>query len=169
MNALIAHIAAAEIPEPVPVVVDEVLVVGLKRSRTKPDIEIKVLRRTFYWLEANAPSRLTTIALGDKQLAVFAALDSGNLVRPAITGAALRAVLNNSLVLASGVNTLAPLKDIMAARLLNIDILARLAGPNSNQRVRVIGRSDGNSINALVFQQFTNIDIGINLFVAVLK
>ncbi len=148
---------------------DQIFVVGLNRSRTEPDIEIKVLRRSFYWLEADAPSWLTTVALGDKQLAVFATLDSGNLVSPAITGAALRAVLNNSLVLASSLDALASLEDVMAARLLDIDVLARLAGPNSNQRVRVIGRSDANSINVLVFQQFANIDKGIDLFIAVTK
>ena len=169
MNALVTHLAVAEIPEPVPVVVDQVFVVGLKWSRTEPDIEIKFLRRSFYRLEANAPSRLATIALGNKQLAVFAALDGGNLMRPAITGAALRAMLNNSLVLASGLDTLAPLENIMAARLLNIDVLVRLASPNSNQRVRVIGRGDSNNINVLVFQQFANIDIGIDLFIAVIK
>jgi hypothetical protein len=94
--------------------VDQVLVVGLKRSRAKPDIEIKVIRRSFYRLKTDAPSRLTTVALRDKQLAVFAALDGGNLVRPAVTGAALRAVLNNSLVLASSIDALAALEDIMA-------------------------------------------------------
>src|SRR5262249_15135795 len=44
VDALVANVAVAEIPEPVPVVVDEVPVEGLFRRGPEPEVEIEVGR-----------------------------------------------------------------------------------------------------------------------------
>ena len=43
MDALVANIAVAEVPEPVPVVMDEIGVIRLLRSRAEPDVKGELL------------------------------------------------------------------------------------------------------------------------------
>ena len=82
MHALVADLAVAEIPEPVPVVMDEVLVIRLLRRRAEPEVEVQLLGRLLRRLEADAPPRLAGVAVGDQQLAVLAAADRGHLFGP---------------------------------------------------------------------------------------
>src|SRR5262249_27382529 len=42
--------------------------------------------------------------------------------------------------------------DIVAARFLDVDILARLAGPNGHQGVPVVGRGDGDGVEGFILQ-----------------
>jgi hypothetical protein len=74
-------------------------------------------------------------------------------------------MLDDSIVFAGGFDTLVALENVVAARLLDVNILARLAGPDSCQRMPVIGRSNGDSIDILVFQQLANIDVSAGLAV----
>ena len=69
VDALIADVAVAEVPEPVPVVVDQVAVVGLLGRRAEPDVEIDLLRRRRVRLHADAPARLVAEGPRDQQLA----------------------------------------------------------------------------------------------------
>ncbi|MBA7619255.1 hypothetical protein ES703_26592 [subsurface metagenome] len=78
-------------------------------------------------------------------------------------------MLHYPLVPLCGLDALAPFEDIVAARLLDVNVLLCLAGPNGNQRMPVIRRCDGYDIDALVFQQFANINVGIDLFIAVFE
>ena len=46
VDALVADVAVAEVPEPVPVVMDQVGVIRLLRGRAEPDVEIELLGRS---------------------------------------------------------------------------------------------------------------------------
>src|SRR5205814_8180471 len=94
MNALIADVAIAEIPEPVPVVMDEVPMKRPLWRRAKPQIEVQVGRRRLDGFESDAPARLAAVAFRDEQPAILAALDQRRERRTA-AGAALRAMLNH--------------------------------------------------------------------------
>ncbi len=151
---------------------DDVLVIRLLRCRAKPDVEVQVFGRLLNRLKADAPTPLSilgSVGLGYEQLAIFAALDGGNLLGPTAAGAALRAVLDNPPVLAGGLDALAALEDVVAARLFDVNVLAGLTGPDCCQRVPVIGCCDGYGIDILVFQQLANIDVGIDLLIAVFE
>ena len=58
MHALIADFAVAKVPEPVPVVMDQIGVIRLLRCRTQPDVEIELLGRSLGRFEADAPRGL---------------------------------------------------------------------------------------------------------------
>jgi hypothetical protein len=58
VHALIADVAVAEIPKPVPVVVDEVAVIGAFLSWAEPQIEVELIGRGSGLLETDARATL---------------------------------------------------------------------------------------------------------------
>src|SRR4030042_83210 len=56
MYALVTYFSISEVPEPVPVIMDYVLVVWLLRSRSKPYIKVQVFRRFFMGLKTDTPT-----------------------------------------------------------------------------------------------------------------
>ncbi len=74
-------------------------------------------------------------------------------------GAALAALLYDAIVFARRRDNLLRLEHIVRARLLDIDVLARLAGPDGLQCVIVIGRGDRNGVDVFVFEQLAKIGV----------
>src|SRR5262249_2610441 len=122
MNALVADVAVAEIPEPMPVVMDQIGMVGLLRRRPKPEVEVQFGGRRGSVLAADAPARFAAITLGNQQLAVLARLYGGDLVGPAGTAALLRAVLHDALVAPGRLDASSPFRDIVTERFLDVHI-----------------------------------------------
>src|SRR5262249_31468710 len=149
--------AVAEIPEPMPVVMDQVAVVRLFRGRPEPDVEIEVGRRLRVLLLADAPSRLAAVALRDEQLAVLAGLHRRDLARPARAAPLLRAVLDDPLVLLCRLDHFPTLGDQMGHRLLDVRVLAGLAGPDTDERVPVVRGGDGDRVQLLVVEGLADV------------
>src|SRR5262249_56666022 len=61
VDALVADVTDAEVPEPVPVVMDQAGVVRLIRSRPAPQIEVQLARRLGDRLVADTPARLAAV------------------------------------------------------------------------------------------------------------
>ena len=160
MDALVAHVAVAEVPEPVPVVMDEVAVEGLFGSGAEPEVEVYVAGDFFVGLVADAPAGFAAVAFGDKEFAVLAAVNGGDLLGPAAAGAALRAVLDDAVVFAGGFNALAAFEDVVAAGFLDVDVFAGLASPDGDEGVPVVGRGDGDGVDVFVFQKIANVGVG---------
>src|SRR5690606_22833038 len=72
MDTLVADLAVAEVPEPVPVVVDDVLVILLLWGGAEPQIEVEVGRNFLWTLESDARAGLAGVRLGHQQFAVVA-------------------------------------------------------------------------------------------------
>ena len=72
-------------------------------------------------------------------------------------GAALRAVLHDAVVFPRGLDELAALEDVVAARLLDVHVLARLAGPNRQQRVPMVRRGDRDGVEILVVEHLAEV------------
>ena len=64
------------------------------------------------------------------------------------------------MVFPSRLHNLAALPDIMLYRLLDIDILAMLAGPDGDQCMPMIGSGDGDRIDIGLLQQFSDVGKG---------
>src|SRR5262249_46351657 len=103
-------------------------------------------------LAADAPTRLAAVALGDQQLAVLARLHGRDLAGPAGAAALLRAVLHDALVLPGRLDAAAAFDHVVAQRLLDVDVLAGLAGPDGHQRMPVVRRGDGEGVQLLVVE-----------------
>ena len=88
---------------------------------------------------------------------------------PAMNGlrAALRAVLHHDLVAAGGLEQQSAFAEVVAARLLHVDVLARLAGQNGRRGVPVIGRGDDHGVDRLVVEHAPQVGhrvLGTDLF-----
>ena len=160
MDALVADVAVAEVPEPVPVVVDEVAVEGLFGGGSEPEVEVHVAGDFFVGFVADAPAGFAAVAFGDEEFAVLAAVDGGDLLGPAAAGAALGAVLDDAVVFAGGLDALAAFEDVVAAGFLDVDVFAGLASPDGDEGVPVVGRGDGDSVDVFVFQELADVGVG---------
>ena len=157
MHPLVADLAVAEVPEPMPVVVDQILVVGLLRRGSKPKVEVQSRRRLHRRFEGDAPPRLAGIAVRNQQTAVLAAADRRHLPGANGGGAILRAVLDDAIVFSRRFDQVAALGNVMAARFFDVRVLARLAGPNAQKRVPMGWRGDGDDVQILVVQNRSQI------------
>src|SRR5262249_21540696 len=137
MHPLIAEVAAAEVPEPVPAVMHQVLVIGLLLGRPQPQAEVQLSGGPLGRLEADVATRtaaLPSILVAEgprhQQLAELPRPDRLDNLCPAAPGALLRAVLDNATELAGGLDGDAALVEVVTARLLDVDILAGPARPD---------------------------------------
>jgi hypothetical protein len=68
-------------------------------------------------------------------------------------------MLHDTIVFLRRRHQLPAFENVMAARLLDVDVLARLARPDADQRVPVVGRGDRDRIDGFVFQQLPHIGV----------
>src|SRR6185312_3944868 len=162
MHALVAEIAVAVIPNPVPVVVDGaelgIAVGGLERGRAAPQVVVHGGRRNLVALDL-ADRRTVLVAKADGQidLANLAALNRGDGFAHAGIGAALRADLTNPPELAGRGEHHRPFLHVVRRRLLHINVFTILHGPDRHQRVPVVRRGDGYDVDVLVFNDLADV------------
>src|SRR5262249_8555792 len=70
------------------------------------------------------------------------------------------AVLHDAVVLAGRLDGDAALADVVAARLLDVDVLAGGAGPDRHQRVPVVGGRDGDDVDVPILQRLADVLLG---------
>src|SRR4051812_33716613 len=70
---------------------------------------------------------------------------------------ALRAMLDDPAILGGCLDAFSPLVGIVANRLFNVDVLARLAGPDGDQRVPMVTGGDRDHVEGLIFKDFADV------------
>ena len=156
VNALVADVAVAVVPEPMPVVVKAVRRECVLRRRSQPQIVVHAGGHRLHRLAADGVAPFVAQAAGHVDIADQAFAQLLDYLAPD-AGALLGAVLHDAVVLLRGGYDLPGLEHIVRARLLDVDILAGLAGPDRLQGVMVVGRGDGDGIDGLVFEQLAQI------------
>src|SRR5215475_1021285 len=159
VNALVADVAIAVVPVPVPVVVKAV---GIERARGRgpqPQVIINALRDGTVLFLADRFAPFETKPASHINIAYHALpqLLHGFAQRGGRT--AVRAVLDDAVVFACGVDELLAFPITMRTGLFDINVLARLASPDAHQRVPVIRRCDRDGVNRLVFEQLPNVHV----------
>ena len=157
VRALVVQVAVAGLPEPVPVVVDVVVVVGVDHGRAAPKVPVQVRRRGGRALEPDAAARLAAVAVRNLQLAELAGVDG--LVQPgdARAAALLRAVLDHHAVFLLRLDRHAALVHVVAHRFLDVNVLASLRAPDRHQRVPMVRRGDRDCVHRLVGQRLADV------------
>ena len=84
-----------------------------------------------------------------------------------LRAAELHAVLDDPAMLLGRLDHLPPFVDVVAPRLLDVHVLARLAGPDRRQGVPVVGRRDADHVDVLAVEDAAEVGLGLGL-VAVL-
>ncbi len=157
VHRVIAELAVAPVPEPVPVVVDDVVAVGAFRRGALPEIVIEPLRHGRFFPAADRWAETGVIAAGGQHAADhagFHGLDGGDDVRHA---AALVAHLDAPPVMAGGPDDHLGLPRVVAGRLLDVDVFAGGAGHDGGGCVPVVWRGDGEDIQLPVLENLANV------------
>src|SRR5262245_2227282 len=151
MNALVADVAIAVVPVPVPVIVKAVGIERARGRRPQPQVVINALRDGTVRLLADRVAPFETKPASHINVADHAVtqLLHGFSQRDGRT--AVRAVLDYAVVFTRGGDELPAFPITMRAGLFDINVLARLAGPDAHQRVPVVRRGDRDGVNRLVF------------------
>src|SRR5262249_49287023 len=136
MDALVAQVAVAVVPGPVPVVVQVLAQERLERGRAAPQVVIDRLGHRLLAVDlADAGAELVAQAAGQLDLSQLAGVQVRDGLAHALAGAALGAGLADAVVLAGDLDDAPALGDVVAYRLLDVDVLAVLHGPDGGQGV----------------------------------
>src|SRR5262249_29907894 len=168
MNALIADVAVAGVPNPVPVVVEAIARERLHRCGARPQVVIDTGWDRFF---RSAPDRVAPLVAqpaSQINLADQSVVDLLNSLDHSSARTALCTVLDDAVVFSRGFDKLLALPPIVRARLLDVDVFARLAAPDSHEGVPVVGSRDGDSIDGLVIKQLSNVCVSLRLRQALL-
>ena len=113
VDAVVAEFAVAKIPEPVPVVVDQIFVEGLHRCRAEPEIPVEVCGWLLDGLKADgiAPAGEEEVALVD--VANHAAVNDFDGFSEAAPPAALGAAGGDAIVSAGGFDELGAFENVV--------------------------------------------------------
>ncbi len=169
MDAVVAELAVAEIPEPVPVIVDQILMVRLQGGGTQPQVPVEPGRRLHGLLEPDGIAAAGEEEIGLVDVADLAAMDELDRLAEAAPPAALRAAGGDPLVLSRRLDELRALPNIVRDGLFDVDIFARLHGPDGGERVPVISGGDGDRVDLLVLEDAAHIGIDFGTLAGLLK
>ena len=163
VDAVVAHLAIAGGPEPVPVVVQLLAHQRPLGRRAAPEIVIdRGGHRRGLADFADAGPRAVDDGAGPADCAELAAAKILECLLQGQTGTALRAHLDHAAMLAGGGDHLPAFPEVVAERLFHVDVLARLTGPDGCQGVPMIRQGDDHRVDILVVQQLTDVVVGGN-------
>ena len=157
VNALVAELAVAVVPLPMPLVVQAQIAERAVGSGAFPQVVMDARGNRPFLVRADAVAPFVGEAAGQVNLADQPLLELLNALDDFRAGAVLRAVLNDAAVTARGADGLLAFESIVRERLFDIDVLARLAGPYRAQRVPVIRRGLEHHVDRLVFEQLADV------------
>ena len=164
VDALVAEVAVAGVPDPVPVVMQLLAHQGQLERRAAPEI---VVNRGGHGLRAvhlaDAGAAFVAEPAAHLDLAQVALPDPLDRGSDALAGgAALGAGLDDAVVLARELDNAAPFADVVRNRLLDVHILAGLDGPDRGQGVPVVGSGDGHRVHVLALEQLPDVRVGLD-------
>src|SRR5262249_54182468 len=127
--ALIAQVAVAVVPEPMPVIVKAVAREGMLGRRTLPKVVVHAIRHRFDGLAADCTGAFETQSTGHVDVADQAIAHLPDSF-PSDSRSLLRPVLDHAVVLLRRRHHLPGLEHIVSARLFDVHVLAGLTCPD---------------------------------------
>ena len=165
---LVADVAVACVPEPVPVVLEAELVEGAHRGRSQEKIPVHARRRRFVGGVADGNAALEAQAFGHVDLADGTVPQCLHALDLEGGAAVLGADLDNLLRVRGHLDHHLAFVDVVAGGLFAVHILAGLARPDGGQRVPVVGGCDGNGVDRGVGERLPHVLVLGGLLVAIL-
>ena len=157
MRALVAQVAVAVGRLPVPIVVELGPGDGSHRGGTQIQIVVHARRRLEFARLADRLPQPVAQSPGEFHFADLAGVDVLDRLDRAEHRAALRAGLADPVVLPRGLDHAAAFADVVADRLLDVDVLAGLHRPNGRQGVPVVRRGDRDDVDRLVVKRLADV------------
>src|SRR5437016_10981632 len=164
MDSIIAHLAVAGVPEPMPFIVQLLAHKRAVSRRAAPKIVVNRRRHRCRRTDlANAFSRAVNQCMRKTDWTEIAAVQIVKSSAQESTGTVLGSHLDHALILPGRGNHLLPFPKVVRKRLLDINVLAGLTSPNGSQRVPVILQGDHHRINGLIVEHASKIRLGSHL------
>ena len=160
VDAVVPHLAVAGVPEPVPLVVQLLAHERLLGGRAAPEVVIHGAR----WRRGRF-DRPDTVAgpvnqrVGEADGPELAAAEAVEHPAEERARPVLGADLDHAAELAGRRHHLLPFPQVVRERLLDVDVLAGLAGPDRRQGVPVVRQGDEHRVDALVVEDFAGVVI----------
>jgi hypothetical protein len=118
---------------------------------------------------ADRGTRFVIEPVSVEDLAQVALADIGEGFTEATPLARAMRGLDDAFVLRGRLDHLAALEDRVRRGLLDVDVLARLAGPNGRQRMPMVWGRDNDRIDVLIVQQLAQVGVGLDTRVVTLE
>ena len=152
VHAVVGHLAAAVVPVPMPVVRDEVVLVRALRCGALPQVVVEMLwhRRWFAPADGAPAARVETAR--SEHLPYDALVHPLHRLDNERIAAALVAHLHVALVLARGGDHQPRLGGVVAARFLDVNMLAGLAAEDGGWGVPEVWRGDGDGVKMWILE-----------------
>src|SRR5260370_18086980 len=132
MNALIAQVAVAVIPNPVPIIMEMLSHQGLDRSRAAPQIVVHRLRDRLLTIHlTNAVARFVAKGARHGNLAQLAGMEEIHRFADAGGAANLSAGLADAIAFPGRLDDPPPFADVMTDRLLHVHVFAGFLAPTA--------------------------------------
>src|SRR6185369_1962706 len=168
MDALVAQIAVAGGPNPMPIIVEAFAHQRVFGCRAAPEVVIYFGRnRLGAGHFADAGAALVTKTAGAKDFANLSLANPFDAFEDAAAGTALRSGLDDAIIFAGGDDELAAFPDFVGHRLFDVNVFAGLDGPDGAERMPVVWRGKSDHINILVLEQFADVGISFDFLAAV--
>ena len=161
MDPLVAHVAIAVFPIPMPVVVETVFVEGTLGRGPQPEVVVDARRHRLIGKTPDGVAPFVADPLGHVDLTQPASVQKTRHALRTWIAALFGTILHQHLVFLGGFNQFAPLVHIVAARLFDRNMFAGLDRPDRGQCMPVVGRHDRNRVNLLVLEQLAQVRIGL--------
>ena len=152
VHAGVAQIGRSVLPEPVPAVVEVVLVERPVRCRSKPQVVVHARRHWTIGHDADRIAEASDDGLPHVDGAEPAVTHELHGLGEQRAAAPLRSNLDDPVVAPRRLDHAATFDDVVADGLFDVDVLAGLAGPDGHERVPVIGRGDRHGIDVAVVE-----------------
>ena len=157
MDALVSEVAVPVSPLPMPVVVKSLSGNRQDRCRARPQVIVDVLGWFVGSFWADGTTGFVAQTSRDLNVTNSARMNEGHGVSHPRVGSALRAGLDNSIVLACCLNKSATFENVVRNRFFDIDVFARLNRPNGSQGMPVVRCGDADSIDRFVVEESSEI------------
>ena len=157
VRSLIVQVTVSAPPEPMPVIVNQIVMILVDHSWALPKIPVKIRWRITRCLESDAVARLAAVTISNfkpRKLATFK-----RFMERCNSGIAttLGAMLHNHAILLLRLNSDATFGDVVTHWFFDIHMLASLSPPDGHQRMPMVGSSNRDGVNVLIFQNSSNV------------
>ena len=166
VGAIVAHVAGAEVPTPVPLVVMTVFVEGHHFGGADPGVVIEAGREGAVRFFADVGAVLGVPGLGHEDAAEAGGVGDFDGSDGAGAAAGLHAGLDDAVVFAGGFDKEAALAEVVGDGFFDVDIFASGAGENGGGGVPVVGSGDDDGVDLFIFEDAAEIGAAADLAVA---
>lgn len=163
VDRVVSGLAGSPVPEPVPIVVKNVILVRTARGWTLPKFVIEPLGDGDFLADTDRWTGIGIPAAGVKNFADRAALHPLDRFPNPRPGTALIADLDDTVVFFGGFDQKFAFARTVAARLFNVNVFAGFQGKNRHRCVPMVGRGDHDGIDIGIFEDFSKIAFGLRL------